>query len=258
MDLAANIQSDLAALRPDGEIVVYGSGAAEIAVPFFASLLKNVRYQFFVVYNLNAADRAAAIAGVSRLLRENKLKHQIAARMPLSKAAEAHRLVESGQRRRNVVLDHSLTARQASSASGQRDNASCACARGPSSRSRHAITLLPTAPTSANLQDRQESNELRRLAPKAVPLAAIFYGLLDKLPIWAGLLLCDSVFVRDVIQPWVASNSIFPILTGSFTLFAYLPPLCYSFVFGSDATPGRASACAARRTAQTQQGSACH
>ena len=27
MDLAANIQSDLAALRTDGEIVVYGSGA---------------------------------------------------------------------------------------------------------------------------------------------------------------------------------------------------------------------------------------
>ena len=105
MDLAANIQSDLAALRSDGEIVVYGSGAAEIAVPFFASILKNTRYHFFIVYNLNAADRASALARVSRLLRENKLKHQIAARMPLSKAAEAHRLVESGQAVGNVVLD---------------------------------------------------------------------------------------------------------------------------------------------------------
>lgn len=36
---------------------------------------------------------------------ENKLKHQIAARLPLSKAAEAHRLVESGQVVGNVVLD---------------------------------------------------------------------------------------------------------------------------------------------------------
>ena len=36
VDLAANIQSDLAALRTDGEIVVYGSGAPEIAMPFFA------------------------------------------------------------------------------------------------------------------------------------------------------------------------------------------------------------------------------
>jgi NADPH2:quinone reductase len=76
-----------------------------IAVPFFASILKNTRYHFFIVYNLNAADRARELADVSRLLKENKLKHQIAARVPLSKAAEAHRLVESGQVVGNVVLD---------------------------------------------------------------------------------------------------------------------------------------------------------
>jgi len=105
MDLAANIQSDLAALRPDGEIVVYGSGAPDIAVPFFASILKNTRYYFFIVYNLNPADRASDLAAVSRLLGENKLKHQIAARLPLSEAAQAHRLVESGQAVGNVVLD---------------------------------------------------------------------------------------------------------------------------------------------------------
>ena len=105
VDLAANIQSDLAALRSDGEIVVYGSGAPEIAVPFFASILKNTRYHFFIVYNLNAADRTSAVNGVSNLLRENKLKHQIAARLPLSSAAQAHRLVESGQAVGNVVLD---------------------------------------------------------------------------------------------------------------------------------------------------------
>lgn len=105
MDLAANIQSDLATLRPDGEVVVYGSGAPEIAVPFFASILKNARYYFFIVYNLNAADRASDLADVSRLLSENKLKHQIAARMPLAHAAQAHRLVESGQAVGNVVLD---------------------------------------------------------------------------------------------------------------------------------------------------------
>ena len=105
MDLAANIQSDLAALRPDGEIIVYGSGAAEISVPFFASILKNTRYSFFIVYNLNAAERASDLADVSRVLSENKLKHQIAARLPLSEAAQAHRLVESGQAVGNVVLD---------------------------------------------------------------------------------------------------------------------------------------------------------
>ena len=58
VDLAANIQSDLAALRNNGEIVVYGSGAPDIAVPFFTSILKNTHYHFFIVYNLNAADQA--------------------------------------------------------------------------------------------------------------------------------------------------------------------------------------------------------
>ena len=105
VDLAANIQPDLAALRADSEIVVYGTGAPEIAVPFFPSVLKNVRYQFFIVYNLNAADRATALTEVSRLLKENKLRHQIAKRLPLAQTAEAHQLVESGQAVGNVVLD---------------------------------------------------------------------------------------------------------------------------------------------------------
>jgi NADPH2:quinone reductase len=105
MDLAANIHSDLAALRPDGEIVVYGSSAPEISVPFFASILKNTQYHFFIVYNLSAQDRTDELAEVSRLLEQAKLKHQIAARLPLTKAAEAHRLAESGQAVGNIVLD---------------------------------------------------------------------------------------------------------------------------------------------------------
>ncbi|MGH6622410.1 MAG: NADPH:quinone reductase [Burkholderiaceae bacterium] len=105
LDLAANIASDLAALRTGGEIVVYGSGAPEIAVPFFASILKNVRFQFFIVYNLDAADRAHSIKKLSALLSRNQLVHQIAARVPLSRVIEAHELVESGQAIGNVVLD---------------------------------------------------------------------------------------------------------------------------------------------------------
>jgi NADPH:quinone reductase len=105
VDLAANVESDLAALRSEGEIVVYGSGTPEIAVPFFGSILKNAHFHFFIVYNLNASDRASAIGGVTRLLTEGRLKHRIAARLPLSRAAEAHRLVESGEAIGNVVLD---------------------------------------------------------------------------------------------------------------------------------------------------------
>jgi NADPH2:quinone reductase len=105
LDLAANLKSDLAAVRQDGEITVYGSGAPEIPVPFFASALKNVRYQFFIVYKLSTADRAKDVAGLSALLDRGQLQHNIAARLPLASAAEAHELVESGRAVGNVVLE---------------------------------------------------------------------------------------------------------------------------------------------------------
>ncbi len=105
LDLAANLAEDLAAVRQDGEITVYGSSAPEIAVPFLASILKNVRYQFFIVYKLAPADRTKAIAEVSNLLERQQLRHNIAARLELSRIVEAHELVESGRATGNVVVD---------------------------------------------------------------------------------------------------------------------------------------------------------
>ncbi|MGB2815595.1 MAG: NADPH:quinone reductase [Burkholderiaceae bacterium] len=105
LDLAANLHIDLAAIRRDGEITVYGSGAPEVAVPFFPSILKNVRLQFFIVYNLSEPDRARAVDGVTALLAAGRLQHNIAQRLPLARVAEAHELVESGRAAGNVVLD---------------------------------------------------------------------------------------------------------------------------------------------------------
>jgi NADPH2:quinone reductase len=66
--------------------------------------MKNIRYRFFIVYNLSAADRASAIHGVTELLAAGKLQHNIAARLPLEQIAEAHELVESGKATGNVVV----------------------------------------------------------------------------------------------------------------------------------------------------------
>ena len=105
LDLAANLQTDLAALRRDGEITAFGSGLPEIALPFFPAILKNVRFQFFIVYNLSDADRKAGLAGVTGLLNQGRLKHNIDARLPLARIADAHELVESGKTLGNVVID---------------------------------------------------------------------------------------------------------------------------------------------------------
>jgi NADPH2:quinone reductase len=105
LDVAANLKADLAAIRQDGEITVYGTSAPETGVPFFTSALKNVRYQFFIVYNLSSADRTKAVNGVTLLLERKRLQHNIAARVPLEKIAEAHESVESGRVTGNVVVD---------------------------------------------------------------------------------------------------------------------------------------------------------
>ncbi|MEP7009588.1 MAG: NADPH:quinone reductase [Acidobacteriota bacterium] len=104
VDAAANVKSDLAALRPEGRIVVYGSGAPEIPVPFGPAILKNIRFSFFIVYNLSAEDRARAIRELSDLLAANRLEHNIAVRLPLERIAEAHELVEQGAAVGKVLL----------------------------------------------------------------------------------------------------------------------------------------------------------
>lgn len=104
VDLAVNVGADLQLLRPEGTIVVYGSGAGEIAVPFVPAILKMARFSFFIVYNLSAEDRRQAETELTRLVAEGRLVHNIAARLPLERIAEAHGLVEQGRAVGNVVL----------------------------------------------------------------------------------------------------------------------------------------------------------
>jgi NADPH2:quinone reductase len=104
VDLAANAALDLELLRAGGEVVVYGSGASPMPLPFFPLIAKNVVLRFFIVYNLDAAERAAATAVLTRMLARGELHHNVALRLPLARAAEAHEAVEQGRVAGNVVL----------------------------------------------------------------------------------------------------------------------------------------------------------
>jgi len=103
VDLAANLPTGLDALSAEGDIVAYGSGAADIAVPFLPSVLKNVRYRFFIVYNLTATDRARALCGLTRQLEAGGLAHHLGPSFPLHDIAAAHEAVEAGAQG-NVVV----------------------------------------------------------------------------------------------------------------------------------------------------------
>jgi len=105
VDFAANVAHDIALLAPDGDIVVYGSGKPEIAVPFLPAILGNVTLRFFILYNLNAADSALVLTKLSALLADDTLRHNVAQHLPLASIVEAHELIEQGRLKGNLVLD---------------------------------------------------------------------------------------------------------------------------------------------------------
>ncbi len=104
VDVVANAALDMEAGRPGGEWIVYGSGAVQITLPFFALGLRHPRITVFIVYALSDDDRAAAIATLHRFLAEGGLIHRIAERLPLARIADAHERVEQGRAIGNIVL----------------------------------------------------------------------------------------------------------------------------------------------------------
>jgi NADPH2:quinone reductase len=104
VDFAANVSADLAILRSEADIIVYGSGAPEISVPFAPAIVKHARLRFFIVFNLSHEERMRAITDLTHLLATNSLMHNIAVRLPLARIAEAHDLVERGHTIGNVIL----------------------------------------------------------------------------------------------------------------------------------------------------------
>ena len=104
MDLAANAKHIPAVLAPRGAVVVYGTGAAEAAIPAQPMLVNAMRLQFVFVYELNAEERAEAIADISRMLEDKSLINNVALTVPLDDIVAAHEAVEAGRAMGNVVV----------------------------------------------------------------------------------------------------------------------------------------------------------
>jgi NADPH2:quinone reductase len=105
VDISGNLAVDLDLIVRDGDIIPYGTASPQITVPFLPSILKNVRYRFFIVYNLNEEDRRRAVADLTAFMSAGRLIHNVAAHFPLASIAEAHEAVEQGRFAGNVVLD---------------------------------------------------------------------------------------------------------------------------------------------------------
>lgn len=105
LDLTANAKDYPNILRPHATVVVYGMSSNESTLPTQWLMRNSITLRLFLVYDLDVADRAACLAELNALLRDNRLTHTVGRRLPLRDAAQAHELCERGEVIGNIVLD---------------------------------------------------------------------------------------------------------------------------------------------------------
>lgn len=105
VDLAANIETDVEVLRPNGTIASYSSTSGpELPLSYYPLAFKDLRIHFVQGYLLPSAARQAAIEDLTRWLSSRRLDIRIAKLFPLSGTAAAHELLESGLADGKVVV----------------------------------------------------------------------------------------------------------------------------------------------------------
>jgi NADPH2:quinone reductase len=97
MDIAGNAKLLPGVLRPKGSVIIYGTGATEAAIPASFCLVNSIRLQFFLVYELEAAERGHSIAAINRALERGTLMNRVAQpTFALGDIVAAHEAVERG------------------------------------------------------------------------------------------------------------------------------------------------------------------
>ena len=80
VDIAGNDAVLPALLAPGGLVAVYGSNAAVAQIAFGPAILKGIAFRFFIVYELDAAQRATALGALNGWLERGLVRHTVAAR----------------------------------------------------------------------------------------------------------------------------------------------------------------------------------
>jgi NADPH2:quinone reductase len=105
VDFGANLEQDVALIKPNGVIASYSSTARpEPVFPYYPLAYKGVTLRLVQAYILPDRARAQALADIRAGLEDGGLKHRIAATFALEETAAAHELLESGSASGNVVV----------------------------------------------------------------------------------------------------------------------------------------------------------
>ncbi|MGE0254879.1 MAG: NADPH:quinone reductase [Alphaproteobacteria bacterium] len=104
VDLARNLKSSTAALKPGGTIAVYASTGDPERL-FFTLALKCAALRFMALFAVPRPEIDRIRADMARFLASGTAIHRVAARFPLGECAAAHELVESGDKIGTVVVE---------------------------------------------------------------------------------------------------------------------------------------------------------
>jgi NADPH2:quinone reductase len=97
VEFGGNLEVSLAVLKPNGCIATYAAAATpEPTLPFYRLAYGNVTIQYMLVFGMPDTAKRYAVADITSWLEAGDLRHTIAARFPLDRAAEAHEAVERG------------------------------------------------------------------------------------------------------------------------------------------------------------------
>lgn len=97
VDLAANLETDVAVLRENGVIASYSSTSGpELQLAYYPLAFKDLRIHFVQGYLLPSAARRAAVRDLTTWLAAGQLEVRIAATFPLAETVSAHEALESG------------------------------------------------------------------------------------------------------------------------------------------------------------------
>jgi NADPH2:quinone reductase len=96
MDIASNAKYVSAVLKPKGSVIIYGTSNPQATIPAGFGIPNATRYQFFIVYELNADERERAVSAITSALASGALKHRIAEQtFALDDIVAAHEAVEN-------------------------------------------------------------------------------------------------------------------------------------------------------------------
>jgi NADPH2:quinone reductase len=104
LNITANAKLLPNVLRPKGSVIVYGIAGPEAVLPAQFCLSNAIGIQFFLVFELDEAERARAVDGIGAALKSGKLINRVDPRtFSLADTAAAHEAVEQGAAAKIVV-----------------------------------------------------------------------------------------------------------------------------------------------------------